>query len=170
MQILSGEIKKSVAFCFRSLGFKNIAFSDGLSWKIHRRILISALRQHISNTAFIEERVTYTASKLLRFLEEQQQKDFDPADFLNQCIVEVLGRIIFGNDWDLSDPQINDLIHRNELGLKSYKDFQAMMFLDFFPLSQLFPFSSRKKIFGIFLSTLEIIRLKLRERMVTFDP
>lgn len=170
MQILSGEINKSIAFCFRSLGFKNIAFSDGLSWKIHRRILISALRQHISNTAFIEERVTYTASKLLRFLEEQQQKDFDPADFLNQCIVEVLGRIIFGNDWDLSDPQINDLIHRNELGLKSYKDFQAMMFLDFFPLSQLFPFSSRKKIFGIFLSTLEIIRLKLRERMVTFDP
>ena len=170
MQILSGEINKSLASCFRSLGFKNIAFSDGLSWKIHRRILISALRQHISNTAFIEERVTYTASKLLRFLEEQQQKDFDPADFLNQCIVEVLGRIIFGNDWDLSDPQINDLIHRNELGLKSYKDFQAMMFLDFFPLSQLFPFSSRKKIFGIFLSTLEIIRLKLRERMVTFDP
>ena len=102
--------------------------------------------------------------------EEQQEKSFDPAEILNQCIVEVLGTIIFGNDWDANNPTINDLICLNELGLKSYKEMQAMMFLDFFPLSQHFPFESRKKVLGIFLSTLEIIRLKLRERKLTFEP
>ena len=89
---------------------------------------------------------------------------------MGQSIVEVLGRIIFGNYWDINDPNIEKLVYLNELGLKSYKDFQVVMFFDFFPLAKYFPVKSHKKIFGTFLATLEIIRLKLRERKLTFDP
>ncbi|KAJ7331655.1 hypothetical protein OS493_019247 [Desmophyllum pertusum] len=101
---------------------------------------------------------------------DQKEESFDPATLLNQSIVEVIGRIIFNSDWDITDPDIDKLICLNELGLKSYKDFQAIMLLDFFSLAKYFPFKSHKKIFGIFHATLEIIRLKLRERELTFDP
>lgn len=101
---------------------------------------------------------------------DQKEESFDPATLLNQSIVEVIGRIIFDSDWDITDPDIDKLICLNELGLKSYKDFQAIMLLDFFSLAKYFPFKSHKKIFGIFHATLEIIRLKLRERELTFDP
>lgn len=108
--------------------------------------------------------MTQAAGKLLQLFDEQEEKSFDPAKFLNQSIVEVLGRIIFGNFWDVSDPNINKLIYLSELGLKSYSDFQVILFLDFFPLAKYFPVKSHKKIFDIFLATLEIIRLKLREK------
>lgn len=114
--------------------------------------------------------MTQAAGKLLQLFDGQQEKSFDPAELLGQSIVEVLGRIIFGNHWDITDPNIDKLIYLNELGLKSYKDFQVFMFLDFFPVAKYFPFKSHKKIFDTFLATLEIIRLKLRERKLTFDP
>ena len=114
--------------------------------------------------------MTQAAGKLLQLYDEQEEKSFHPAQLLGQSIVEVLGRIIFGNYWDITDPNINKLIYLNELGLKSYKDFQVVMFLDFFPVAKYFPVKSHKKIFETFLVTLEIIRLKLRERTVTFDP
>lgn len=114
--------------------------------------------------------MTQAAGKLLQLFDEQQEKSFDPAQLLGQSIVEVLGRIIFGNHWDITDPNIDKLIYLNELGLKSYKDFQVVMFLDFFSVAKYFPFKSHKKIFGTFLAALEIIRLKLRERTLTFDP
>ncbi|XP_078374661.1 steroid 17-alpha-hydroxylase/17,20 lyase-like isoform X2 [Oculina patagonica] len=153
-----------------SLGYKDVAWSDGQSWKCYKRVLVSALRQHLSNTALIEERVTEAAGKLLQMFEDQKERSFDPAKLLDESIVEVLGRIIFGNDWDITDPNIDKLIYLNELGLKSYKDFQIIMLLDFFPFARYLPVKSHKKIFGIFLSTLEIIRHKLRERQLTFDP
>ena len=110
------------------------------------------------------------AEKLLELVHEQEEKSFDPAQFLDQSIVEVLGRIIFGHNWDVTDPNIDKLIYLNDLGLKSYKDFQVVMFLDFFPVAKYFPVKSHKKIFDTFLGTLEIIRLKLRERTLTLDP
>ena len=114
--------------------------------------------------------MTQAAGKLLQLYDEQEEKSFDPAQLLGQSIVEVLGRIIFGNYWDITDPNINKLIYLNELGLKSYKDFQVVMFLDFFPVAKYFPVKSHKKIFDTFRAAHEIIRLKLRERTLTFDP
>lgn len=151
-------------------GYKDVAFSDGPSWKYYKRILISALRQHLSNAPLIEERIADAAGKLLRMFDEQNGKSFNPAKLLDQSIVEVLGRIIFGNDWNVTDPNIDKLIYLNELGLKCYRDFQIVMLLDFFPFASYFPIKSHKKIFGIFHAALEIIRLKLRERQLTFDP
>ena len=113
--------------------------------------------------------MSQAAGKLLRLFEEQEGKCFEPAELLNKSIVEVLGRIIFGNDWDVADPSIDKLIYLNDVGLKSYKDFQIIMLLDFFPMARHLQINSQKKIFGIFLSTLEIIRQKLRERQLTFD-
>jgi len=165
-----GGRPKTHAFEVLSQGYKDVVFSDGWTWKYHKRILVSTLRQHLTNTPLIEERVTQAAGKLLQLFDEQEEKSFDPAQLLNQIIVEVLGRIIFGNYWDITNPNIDKLIYLNELGLKSYKDFQVVMFLDFFPVAKYFPVKSHKKIFDTFLSTLEIIRLKLRERTLTFDP
>jgi len=128
------------------------------------------LRQHLSDTPSIEERVTQAAGKLLQLFDEQEEKSFDPAQLLDQSIIQVLGRIIFGKHWDITDPNIDKLIYLNELGLKSYKDFQVVMFLDFFPFAKYFPVKSHKKIYNTFLATLEIIRLKLREKALKFDP
>ena len=66
-----------------------MAFSDGWTWKFHKRILVSTLRQHLSNTPLIEERVTQAAGKLLQLFDEQEEKSFDPAQLLEQSIVEV---------------------------------------------------------------------------------
>ena len=83
--------------------------------------------------------MTQAAGKLLQLFDEQEENSFDPAQLLNQSIVEVLGRIIFGNYWDITNPNIDKLIYLHELGLKSYKDFQVVMFLDFFPVAKYFP-------------------------------
>lgn len=157
-------------FIYSGSGYKDVAFSDGWTWKCLKRILVSTLRKHLSNTPLIEERVTRAAGKLLELFHEQGEKSFDPARLLDQSIVEVLGRIIFGNYWDVTDPNIDKLIYLNDLGLRSYKDFQVVMFLDFFPVAKYFPVKAHEKIFDTFLPTLEIIRLKLRERKLSFNP
>ena len=160
----------SINSVYITSGYKDVALSDGQTWKCGRHILVSALRQHLSNTPLMEERVTQAAGKLLHLFEEQKEKSFDPAEFLNRSIVEVLGRIIFGNDWDVADPSIDKLIYLNDVGLKSYKDFQIIMLLDFFPFARHLRLNSHKKIFGTFLSAIEISRQKLRARQLTFDP
>ena len=72
--------------------------------------------------------MTQAAGKLLQLYDEQEEKSFDPAQLLGQSIVEVLGRIIFGNYWDITDPNINKLIYLNELGLKVTKIFKSSCF------------------------------------------
>ena len=114
--------------------------------------------------------MTRAAGKLLELFHEHKEKSFDPARLIDQSIVEVLGRIIFGNYWDVTDPNIDKLIYLNDLGLRSYKEFQVVMFLDFFPVAKYFPVKSHAKIFDTFLTAQEIIRLKLRERKLSFNP
>lgn len=51
----------------------------GLAWKFHRKLFITALRQYLSDATLIERRVSTQAEKLVKFMDDQSGKPFDPA-------------------------------------------------------------------------------------------
>ena len=72
--------------CFSLAGGKDIIFGDdNLPWKYHRRIFVSAIRQYVSNTPLIEERLSKSTRKLLNLFENEKGEAFDPVRFITPC-------------------------------------------------------------------------------------
>ena len=156
-------------FCIT--GGKDIAFGDyGPAWKIHRRLFTTALRQYLSNIPLIESRVSTQTKKLVQFMEEQDGKPFDPADYLMRAVADVICGITFGEGYDTTNPHLNRLLQVNSEFFANTNEAQLLTILDFFPLAQYLPF----KIYDSFLKDVneifDIIRLFLREREENFDP
>lgn len=82
--------------CFSLAGGKDIIFGDdNLPWKYHRRIFVSAIRQYVSNTPLIEERLSKSTRKLLNLFENEKGEAFDPVRFITPCIADIISGIIF---------------------------------------------------------------------------
>ena len=131
---------------------------------------MSALRQYVSNIPLIEERLARSAQKLLDLFEKHNGESFDPVKNVDLCVTDVISGIIFGKQYDTDDPNIRSILEDVETFVRSYNEVQATVFLDFFPLSKYFPFKSCKKVVGVFVHALEVIRVILRQREKVFDP
>ena len=72
-------------------GGKDIIFGNyGPGWKLHRKLLTTALRQYLSDIPLIESRVNTQAEKLVLSMEKQQGQPFDPADCLMRAVADVI--------------------------------------------------------------------------------
>ncbi|KAJ7331623.1 hypothetical protein OS493_019211 [Desmophyllum pertusum] len=88
---------QTYALYTQSKGCKDIILGDyGPEWKLQRKLFTSALRQYLSDIPLIERRVSTQAEKLVRFMEEQDGKPFDPADCLMRGVANVICGITFG--------------------------------------------------------------------------
>ena len=81
-------------------------FSNGHTWKFHRKLFTTALRQYLSDIPLIESRVSTQAKKLVQFTEEQDGKPFDPADCLIRSVADVISGITFGEGYDTTNPDL----------------------------------------------------------------
>ncbi|KAL9969644.1 hypothetical protein ACROYT_G021881 [Oculina patagonica] len=154
-----------------TLGGKDIAFSsDGPSWKFHRKLFTTALRQYLSNIPLIESRVATQAEKLVQFMEEQDGKPFDPAYCLQRAVADVICGITFGEGYDTTHPHLNKLLKLNVDFMEDTDNAQLVSVLNFFPWAQYLPIKAYDRFIQPMLKMHEIIRIFLRQKEEHFDP
>ena len=142
----------------------------GPAWKLHRKLFTTALRQYISDTPLIERRVSTQAEKLVQFMEKQHGKPFDPSDCLMRGVADVICGITFGEGYDTTNPDLNQLLKLNADLVANAADSQLATMLDFFPVAQYLPIKVYDRFINPFFEMFDIIRKFLNERKENFDP
>lgn len=78
----------------------------GPAWKCHRKLFTKALRQYLTDIPLIERRVKAQAEKLVRFMEGQGGKPFDPEECLKRAVADVIWGIAFGEGFDTTNQDL----------------------------------------------------------------
>ena len=152
-------------------GGKDIVFCDyGPGLKFYRKLFITALRQYLSDIPLIENRVSTQAEKMVKSMEEQDGKPFDPADCFIRGVADVICGITFKDGSDTSNTDLNRLLKINEQVFAKFTDFQMVTILDFFPWARYLPIKVYDRFNQRFFDAHAVIRKLLRERKETFDP
>ena len=152
-------------------GCKDIVWSNyGPAWKFYRKLFIVALRQYLSNIPLIENRVSTQAEKMVKFMEEQDGKPFDPADCLIRGVADVICGITFKDGSNTSNTDVNRLLGIYEEVFAKFIDFQMVTILDFFPWARYLPIKVYDRFNQRFFDAHVVLRKLLKERKETFDP
>ena len=156
---------------FQILGCKDIVFGNyGPAWRFYRKLFTTPLRQYLSDIPLIGRRVSTQAEKMVQFMEEQDEKPFDPADCLIKGVADVICGITFKDGSITSNSDLKRLLELNKYITASADDFQLLQILDFFPLLNCLPFKAYDRIFPCSFEIHDIIRKLLKEKIETFDP
>ena len=124
-------------------GGKSIAFGNyGPAWRLHRKLFTGALRQYLSDIPLIESRVCTQCENLLLYLEEQEERPFDPSDILARSVANVICGIAFGEGFDTTNPDMKQLLEINQRLLEC-DDYKVSASLDFFSFAEYLPSSRR---------------------------
>ena len=131
---------------------------------------MSALRQYLSDQQMVEERISEQAGRMLKYFEDQREKDFNPFSVLTECVADVICRITFGKNFDSSHPECQELLQLH-LDLSAKTELLAQSFrLDFFPMAQYFPFKCYREEKRVVDRIFEILGKQLKEKEEDFDP
>ena len=150
---------------------KDIVLANyGPGWKFYRKLFVAALRQYLSNILLIDNRVSTQAEKIVKFIEEQDGKPFDPADCLIRGVADVICGITFKDGSDASNLDLNRLLKINVQVFAKFTDFQMVTILDYFSLGTLLAIKVYDRFNQRFFDAHVVIRKLLRERKETFDP
>jgi len=128
------------------------------------------LRQYLSDFPLIENRVSTQAEKLVQFMEEQDGKPFDPADYLIRAVADVISGITFKHGSDTTNPDLNRLLKLNVDVFADADNFRMVAILDFFPFARYLPLKVYDRFLENFYEMHDIIRRLAKERKETFDP
>ena len=142
----------------------------GPAWKYHRKLFTTALRQYLSDIGLVETRVSIQAEKLVHFMEGQDGKPFDPATCLQRAVADVICGVTFGEGYDTTNPDVNNLLKLNVELVANTDDSQLVGVLDFFPFAKYLPVKAYDRLLQMVLRIFDIIRKLLRERKENFDP
>ena len=142
----------------------------GPAWKFHRKLFTTALRQYLSDIPLIESRVSTQAEQLVRFIEQQHGKPFDPADCLQRVVADVICCVTFGEGYDTTNPDLNKLLKLNVDLVADADTVQLVAMLDFFPLAKYLPIKAYDRFLQRIFEIFDIIRIFLREQKENFDP
>ena len=152
-------------------GGKDVVFSHyGPSWRLHRKLFTTALRQYLSDIPLIESRVLVQAEKLTKYMEALKGKHFDPSESLNRTVADVICGITFGEGYDTTNPNLNRLLKLNADFMSDHENSQLVRILDFIPATQYLPIKAYDRFIQPFYEMFDIIRIFLREREKNFNP
>ena len=155
----------------RILGGKDLARGNyGPAWKIHRKLFTITLRKHLTDIALIERQISTQAEKLVQFMEEQDEKPFDPADCLRRHVADVMCGITFGEGYDTTNPNLNKLLLLNTGQVGDGGNAKFVSIIDFFPVAQYLPINEYDRFCQPYYDIYDVIRIFLREREQNFDP
>ena len=114
-----------------------IAVGDGgPAWTLNRKLFVTALRQFLSDTPHVEENITEQATRVLRYIDDQQGQPFYPEDILPKCLAEVISKIVFGSRFNSSDPDFCRFLELVKVNLGDVGLNEMAGFCDFFPFTK----------------------------------
>ena len=131
---------------------------------------MTAVRQYLTDQQLVEERISEQAERLMQYFEEQKGKDFDPGQILMESVANVICRITFGEHFDSSHPDFEELLHLNNVSFTDTEISAEVFILDVFPLAKYFPFKSYKKGKKMADRIFEILGQQLKVQREQFDP
>ena len=120
--------------------------------------------------ALIEERISREARDILCYMEEQNSKAFDPADILARSVANVICRITFGEEYDISDVDMKELLRLNQELIGNAEDIRAANVMDFFPLVEYLPIPAYRRLLDLQCPIFDVIRKHLHKCRERFDP
>ena len=141
----------------------------GPGWRFHRKLFMTAVRQYLSDQQLVQERISEQATSLIQYFEEQNGKDFDPGKILMESVANVICRITFGERFNSSHPDFEELLHLNNLAFVDTELNTEVFVLDLFPLAKYFPFKGYKTEKKLSDRIFEIISQQLKLQLEEFD-
>ena len=153
-------------------GGKDIILGNyGSAWRLHRKLLITAMRQYLSDATLIQQTILQEAAGLLTSMKSHEGRPFDPEHIFTHAVANVICKITFGADYDMSNADMEKLLLLNQRFFERNEDIQTVLMLEFFPIMEYIPeLPPNKRIFAIRDETFEIIRTLLNKRKKGFDP
>ena len=106
----------------------------------------------------------------MQHFEDQQGKDFDPAQILMESVANVICRVTFGEHFDSSHPDFQELLQLTNQGFTDTEMNAQEFVLDFFPVAKYFPFKCYHLEKKLADRGLEILRHQLKIQQKEFDP
>ncbi|XP_068737026.1 steroid 17-alpha-hydroxylase/17,20 lyase-like [Montipora capricornis] len=159
------------SFLLETMGGKDIALGNyGPAWRFHRRLFITAVRQYLSNQHLLEEMISKQATMLLQYFEGQNGRDFDPGRILMQSVANVICHISFGDHFDSSHPDFDELLHLNNMSFTDTELASRVFILDLFPLTKYLPFKAYQTTKTMADRIFEILGKELAIQQKNFDP
>ena len=148
-------------------GGKNIVFGQyGPTWKLHRKIASKALRQYMQGDA-LEERV-HTAVKVIFDEMKQETKPFDPVNYINFIMGNILTGMCFGGSYKYNNRELNRMIEIDDEVFELFNGGGPLE--DFIPALRYFWETKRmKKLKECFDEIIKILQSKYMEHVKTFD-
>ena len=125
---------------------------------------MTAVRQYLADQEMVEERISEQTGRLVEYFEDQNGKDFDPAQILMESVANVICRIIFGKHFDSSHLDFQELLQLNNIGFAEPERNAQNFVLDFFPIARYFPFPSYQAVRQLTSRIFEILH-RTRERV-----
>lgn len=130
---------------------------------------MTSLRQCLSDAPQMQRRVGKQANKLLAFLKEQNGQSFEPAHVLAHRVASIICGVAFGEDYDTSNVDMNQILVLHNEALKDGTDIQVLSVFDLFPFVEYLPIPAYKRLMEKALKIFSIIRRLLREREQDFQ-
>lgn len=99
------------AYRHRTLGKRQgLMFNEGPSWKSHRRFTLKTLRDFGFGKSSLESVLVEEADRMGDFFKEQNGQPFFVQTLFNLVILNVLWTIVAGKRYELSDPQVQNIV------------------------------------------------------------
>ena len=156
---------------FPFVGGKDIILGNyGPAWKFHRKLLVTALRQYVSDIPLIERRISDQCQTLLKHFESQEGNPIDPSDILARIVANVICQITFGKEYDTTHPDMERLLAVNQAVMSNLVDAQIIQILEFFPFTEYLPIPAYKRLFPLKDKTFELLKKLLEDSEKKFDP
>ena len=131
---------------------------------------MTAVRQYLSDQQLVEERISEQAASLMQYFEEQNGKEFDPGQVLMETVANVICRITFGELFDSSHPDFQELLQLNNAAFTDTELNSQAFILDLFPLAKYFPFKTYKTEKKMADRMFEILGQQLNIQRQQFEP
>ncbi|XP_063402562.1 steroid 17-alpha-hydroxylase/17,20 lyase-like isoform X1 [Mytilus trossulus] len=147
-------------------GGSDIAFANYTpTWKLHRKIAGKALRQYLAGNR-LEEVVHSSMNKCLSLM-AQENGPFDPENYIDLMVFNILHAVCFGKSAELDDP---DFVRFMKID-RDFTDIIGKGFVeDMFPIMyKIYPTKKYRTVKDIFDEMISIIARKFREHEETFD-
>ncbi|KAH3693893.1 steroid 17-alpha-hydroxylase/17,20 lyase-like isoform X2 [Dreissena polymorpha] len=169
-------VKKSTDFANRMVtptvrvfteGGKDIAFSNYTpTWKLHRKMSSKALRQLMQGPA-LEQRIHNAMVTVFAEMDKIVGKPFEPAEYINFAIGNILMGLCFGGSFDFEDKEINFILKAEDELLENISNVPEDIYP---PLQYLIKSKAFKRVEDATQTVLAYIKKRYSAELATYKP
>ncbi|XP_016429428.1 cytochrome P450 2M1-like [Sinocyclocheilus rhinocerous] len=143
--------------------------TSGYRWKEMRRFTLMTLKNFGMGRRSIEERVREEAENLVEMFKKCEGSAFSPVDMLFNAVNNVICSIVFGNRFELEDPQFKSLLRTVNTYFTILSSPLGQIYNVFPRLVSLFP-GKHHQLFKDLEEAREYCKHEAQARMNTLDP